>query len=96
MSASAKGSVSWNHIGLHSSSVGSLTLTPSYLQWASAVGAQDDTVMTTKKVPAANIKRAMWTVFGKSGYLRVMIKPGTDVRTPELRFDGFPEQVSCF
>jgi hypothetical protein len=35
----------------------------------------------------------MWSVFGRTGYIRVQIKPGSEVKASEWRLDGFPEQV---
>jgi hypothetical protein len=73
--------------------VGTLVLSPSFLQWTSSSTSHDDTVLTTKKIPAANIKGCMWSVFGRTGYIRVQIKPGSEVKASEWRLDGFPEQV---
>jgi hypothetical protein len=71
--------------------------------WKSALtggggGGKDDTDQTgtTKVLPATALKVALWTVFGKSGYVRFQMKPPTDNYTKsnnwkhEYRFDGFP------
>ncbi|OEU20514.1 SSrecog-domain-containing protein, partial [Fragilariopsis cylindrus CCMP1102] len=44
-----------------------------------------------KNIPKGNIEKAGWTVFGKSGHLRigVIVKEGKNGPS-ELRFDGFP------
>jgi structure-specific recognition protein 1 len=48
----------------------------------------DDNVTTlTKNLPANSITGAKWTVFGRSGHLRIQ----TSGKDAELRFDGFPK-----
>lgn len=86
--------VVWKHIGLHGHSVGTFSCDPKFIMWKSA---RDDSVTgTTKTIPAVALKGALWSVFGRSGHLRVQTKSKPD-GTPyqkdlkhELRFDGFP------
>lgn len=47
----------------------------------------DDDVILTKTLPANIITGAKWTVFGRSGHLRIQ----TSGKDSELRFDGFPQ-----
>ena len=47
----------------------------------------DDDVILTKVLPASTLTGAKWTVFGKSGHLRIQ----TSGKESELRFDGFPQ-----
>jgi len=92
-------SVVWKHIGLYGHSVGTFICEPKQIIWKSALTNRDDTVSgTTKTIPAVALKNALWTVFGRSGHLRVQTKPKSD-GTPyqkdlkhELRFDGFPSK----
>lgn len=59
------------------------------IQWRSAVsGGQDDDVATSRKLPAKSLKSAKWSVFGRSGHIR--LQSDADMSHPELRFDGFP------
>lgn len=91
------GTVMWKHIGLYGNSVGTFICEPKQVIWKSALTNRDDTVSgTTKTIPAKALKDAMWSVFGRSGHLRLQTKPKAD-GTPyhkdlkhELRFDGFP------
>ena len=91
------GSVIWKHIGLYGNSVGTFICEPKHIIWKSALSNRDDNVSgTTKTIPAVALKDALWTVFGRSGHLRVQTKAKPD-GTPyakdlkhELRFDGFP------
>lgn len=90
--------VTWKHIGLHSHSVGTFSCTDERLVWKSAISGRDDDhgLTTTRSIPKALIAGALWTVFGRSGHLRVQTKPQPkDAKKPsaiphELRFDGFP------
>lgn len=55
----------------------------------------NDDIETKRIIPQQSIAGALWTVFGKSGHLRVLTKPNTsDSSTAKLptamRFDGFP------
>lgn len=46
---------------------------------------------TKKILPKRDIAGALWTVFGRSGHVRVLTKPGAAKSSPtDLRFDGFP------
>ena len=59
------------------------------IQWRSAVmGGQDDDVATSRKLPAKSLKSAKWSVFGRSGHIR--LQSDADMNHPELRLDGFP------
>ncbi|KAL7553052.1 hypothetical protein ACHAWF_016299, partial [Thalassiosira exigua] len=88
----------WKHIGLYGHAVGTFAVDPSAVAWKSAAGVDD--VETRRVVPANRIAGAMWTVFGKSGHLRLLIKKegkdkaeggGGSAKLPSaLRFDGFP------
>ena len=86
--------VVWKHIGLHGHSVGTFVCEGQRIVWKSALsGRNDGEQSTTKTIPAAALQGAAWTVFGKSGHLRLQIK--TDKENAknlkhEFRFDGFP------
>lgn len=89
--------VVWKHIGLHGNAVGTFSCEPKHITWRSAVSSRDDSVGgTAKTIPAASLKGALWSVFGRSGHLRVQTKPKPDGTLyhkdlkHELRFDGFP------
>lgn len=47
----------------------------------------DDDVILTKTLPANTLTGAKWTVFARSGHLRIQ----TSGKDSELRFDGFPK-----
>uniref|UniRef100_A0A7S1C2J2 FACT complex subunit SSRP1 n=1 Tax=Corethron hystrix TaxID=216773 RepID=A0A7S1C2J2_9STRA len=76
----------WNHIGLHKHSVGTLTADQNALRWKSNTF-RDITGATgsVKVTNADDIVDASWMIFGRVGYLRVRTGGGK-----ELRFDGFP------
>ncbi len=81
------------HIGLHGHSIGSFTLDPNNgIRWKSALNTNDDDVILSKSIPANDIQSATWTVFGRSGHIRVIKKKTANQkdRTSDLRFDGFP------
>mmetsp|Transcript_17041 Transcript_17041/g.40155 ORF Transcript_17041/g.40155 Transcript_17041/m.40155 type:complete len:809 (+) Transcript_17041:83-2509(+) len=82
--------VVWKHIGLHGDSVGSFVCEEKRVVWKSAItGGGDDAVMgTTRIVPAKAMKKAYWTVIGKSGHVRLQAT-GEGLKH-EYRFDGFP------
>ena len=89
--------VVWKHIGLHGHSVGTFSCTDDRLVWKSAVSGRDDDNVsgTTKAVPKTLLAGAQWTIFGRSGHLRVQTKPPPkdgkkSNLAHELRFDGFP------
>ena len=49
----------------------------------------DDDVILSRTVPSRALKGAQWTVFGRSGHVR--IQTNSEKGLPhELRFDGFP------
>lgn len=65
--------------------------------WKSAAGTNDDNFETKKSLPADCIAGALWTVFGKSGHLRILTKPNDSSKNaaakqhpPAYRYDGFP------
>jgi hypothetical protein len=94
MSTPKEGAVVWKHIGLHSYAVGMFAFNAKKMIWKSDVTGRDDDheVATTRSIPASNIAVTLWTVFGKSGLLRVQTRPTEKNSTikHELRFDGFP------
>lgn len=67
----------------------------SAITWKSAIMGNDD-IETKRIIPQQSISGALWTVFGKSGHLRVLTKPnkdggGSNIKLPTaMRFDGFP------
>jgi hypothetical protein len=75
----------WKHIGLHGHSVGTFILDDNGIQWKSALS---DASSTTRSIPGDKIDAAYWTVFGKSGHLRIKTSGETKIHH-ELRFDGF-------
>jgi hypothetical protein len=80
----------WKHIGLHGYAVGTFTCDDSGIVWKSAVTGRDD-ASTTRKIPASKLKGAQWTVFGRSGLVRVQTNSsGSGNLKHEYRFDGFP------
>lgn len=80
----------WKHIGLHGHSVGTFVCDPSGIQWDSALATNNDPGISLKRnVPKDTIKAASWSVFGKSGYIRVNTDESSRLHH-ELRFDGFP------
>lgn len=81
--------VFWKHIGLHGHSVGTFVCEDKRIVWKSAITGRDDDISSSKTVPADRIKGASWTVFGRSGYLRLQ-QTATGANKHELRFDGFP------
>lgn len=86
--------VVWKHIGLHGHSVGSFACDAQKIIWKSAVSGRDDNeYATTKSIPGSAVKGAFFTVFGKSGHLRIQVKTdkeNTKNLKHEFRFDGFP------
>jgi len=81
--------VVWKHIGLHGLSVGTFTADQSGIIWKSALLGHNDDVSIARQLPAASIKVARWTVFGRSGHVRLETKGSKDLHH-EMRFDGFP------
>jgi hypothetical protein len=57
------------------------------IQWKSALTATED-VSTSRNIPASQITGAEWTLFGRSGHLRIQTNASS--LKHELRFDGFP------
>jgi len=86
--------VAWKHIGLYGHAVGTFTADPSGITWKSAVMAGGDDVETRRVIPLNCIAGALWSVFGKSGHLRIVTKSPSDGAKNKLpseyRFDGFP------
>jgi POB3-like N-terminal PH domain len=78
----------WKHIGLHGHSVGSFACEEGGIQWTSAL-THGSVQAITKSIPKEAIKSVLWTVFGKSGYIRVQTD-GDKKLHHEIRFDGFP------
>ena len=67
-----------------------ITVDPAAITWKSA--ASDD-IETKSVLPKAAISSALWTIFGKSGHLRILTKTieGSKTKLPaSLKFDGFP------
>lgn len=65
---------------------------PSAITWKSAASGTDD-IETKSVLPKQAISGALWTVFGKSGHLRILTRAieGSKTKLPSsLRFDGFP------
>lgn len=83
----------FKHIGLYGHSVGSFACADGGIQWKSALYGRDDSTgkASTRKIPKDDIQKVLWTVFGKSGHLRIKIanKEGKPTNH-EMRFDGFP------
>lgn len=89
--SAGNGTVSWNHIGLHNHSVGTLSCENEKIVWKSALNSNDDEHLATasKSIPSSAIASVQWAVIGKTGYLRIQTKPNPTLKH-ELRFDGFP------
>jgi hypothetical protein len=78
----------WKHIGLHGHSVGTFACDESGIQWNSALAANDSNLKRT--IPKDAIAGVHdWTVFGRSGHIRLHTSPNSKLNH-ELRFDGFP------
>lgn len=92
MASTSGSNVLWKHIGLHGHSVGTFSCDDGKVVWKSAITGRDADVgsHTTRTIPAAMIRTAKWTIFGRSGHLRLQIKPEATNLKHELRFDGFP------
>jgi structure-specific recognition protein 1 len=92
--SSSQQPVSWMHIGLHGHSIGSFTIDTNGIRWKSAHNTDDDDVILSKFVPVSNIHSATWTIFGKSGHVRIVKKnkgaEKDNSKELDLRFDGFP------
>jgi len=85
----------WKHIGLHGHSVGTFACTEAGVQWKSALYGREDAgggTVSTRNISKKSIEKAAWTIFGKSGHLRisVAVKEGKTNNNHEMRFDGFP------
>jgi hypothetical protein len=98
MATTENGVTSWKHIGLHGHSVGTFACTDGGIQWKSALYGRDDSAevsASTRSIPKAAMTGAQWTVFGKSGHLRVQTTSTSGQSSSklnhEMRFDGFPE-----
>ena len=82
----------WKHIGLHGHSVGTFACEDSGIVWNSALFGKDDDaalMASTRKIPKDMIMQAQWSVFGKSGHVRIKTQPNSKLHH-EMRFDGFP------
>lgn len=78
----------WKHIGLHGHSVGTFGCEDGGIKWTSALS--NETVKgSTRSIPKDAMTSAQWTVFGKSGHIRLQTT-GKNRLHHELRFDGFP------
>lgn len=72
--------VVWKHIGLHGHSMGTLTLSKERLMWKGALTggtAYDNDNYAgsmVRSIPAKQMAAAQWTVFGRSGHLRIQTK----------------------
>jgi hypothetical protein len=85
----------WKHIGLHGHSVGTFACAEAGVQWKSALYGREDAgggTVSTRNIPKKSIEKAAWTIFGKSGHLRISVaaKEGKTNNNHEMRFDGFP------
>ncbi|KAK1737812.1 FACT complex subunit SSRP1 [Skeletonema marinoi] len=96
-SSSGRKPAVWKHIGLYGHAVGTFTANEAGVSWKSAAGTNDDNFETKKSLPADSIAGALWTVFGKSGHLRILTKStdkaaaaATKQHPPAYRYDGFP------
>jgi hypothetical protein len=80
----------WKHIGLHGHSVGTFSCEDARIQWHSAL--TNETIQgSTRSIPKDAILAAKWTVFGKSGHIRLTTSGRSKSKLHhELRFDGFP------
>jgi hypothetical protein len=98
MATTENGITSWKHIGLHGHSVGTFACTDGGIQWKSALYGRDDSAggtASTRNIPKAAMESAEWTVFGKSGHLRIKTTTKEQSNSSsklhhEMRFDGFP------
>jgi len=86
----------WRHIGLYGHSVGTFSADPNAIQWKSPT-LSDNSITTIRVLPADTLKEAKWTVFGRSGHLRITStaktrnkSSGSSSKIQEYRFDGFP------
>jgi hypothetical protein len=59
------------------------------ISWKSAILGNNDDVSISRHIPGKAVKGAQWTVFGRSGHVRIRTSGAKDVHH-ELRFDGFP------
>lgn len=91
--------VVWRHIGLHGHSVGTFACSEDKVVWKSAISGREDDLpasSTMRSIPAAHLKGAEWTIFGRSGHLRLQtsneeVEGEKSSNLPhELRLDGFP------
>jgi len=88
-------SASWMHIGLHGHSVGTFTAESRGIRWKSALNTDDnDNITLSRFIPYKSITGGQWTVFGRSGHLRIQsLQDSTSTNSSqgsEFRFDGFP------
>jgi hypothetical protein len=95
MAATEGGATTWKHIGLHGHSVGTFVCSEAGVQWKSALYGREDAgggTVSTRSIPKNSIEKAAWTIFGKSGHLRLNVAAieGKTNNHHEMRFDGFP------
>ena len=98
MATTENGISSWKHIGLHGHSVGTFALTDAGISWKSALYGRDADgaggTSSTRNIPKAAMANVQWTVFGKSGHLRIQTtlkeQSSSSKLHHEMRFDGFP------
>jgi POB3-like N-terminal PH domain len=77
----------WKHIGFHGLAVGTFSCGEEAVVWRSAETGADETSTVRKLSKATMDSPASWTVFGKTGSLRLA---GKDPKQHEWRLDGFP------
>ena len=81
----------WKHIGLHGYSVGAFACEDGGIKWKSALVDEDAGTRSTRTIPKDAIGGAQWTVFGRSGHIRIQSTANSKLHH-EMRFDGFPSQ----
>ena len=89
MTTDGEGKVFWKHVGLHGHSVGTFACDEGGIKWKSAIAGGEDLGGSVRTIPKAAIAGLQWTVFGRSGHLRVQTSASSKLHH-ELRFDGFP------
>ena len=66
-----------------------LAADPNSILWKSAILGNNEDVSISRQIPGKTVNRAQWTIFGRSGHIRIQTSGSKDVHH-ELRFDGFP------
>lgn len=77
----------WKHIGFHGLAVGTFSCVEDGVVWKSASTGTDEFSTSRKLAKEQMESSASWTVFGKTGSLRLA---GKDPKQQEWRLDGFP------